>query len=108
MVPGKGLSSCTIDGLTILTTSQVSGNVHIAIRPEDILVSLKPIESSARNSFQGMISDISDTGAVYKIQVNVGGIPFIAAITRRSFFDMELQIGKVVFLTFKSIDVHVF
>jgi molybdate transport system ATP-binding protein/molybdate/tungstate transport system ATP-binding protein len=108
LVPGKGLSSLTIDGLTILTTSQISGQVNASIRPEDILVSLKPIESSARNSFCGPIVDISDTGAVVRITVMIGKVPLIASITRRSFFDMELQAGKEVFLTFKTVDVHVF
>jgi len=108
LTSGKGLSSLRIDGLTILTTSRITGDVHASIRPEDILVSLKEIESSARNSFHGSVVDISDTGAVVMITVDINNVPFIAAITRRSFFDMELQVGKEVFLTFKTADVHVF
>jgi len=105
---GKGLSSISVNGLTFLSASQVSGSVYVSVRPEDILVSVKPIESSARNSFQGIITDISDLGAVVRISVDVQGVPFIAAITRRSFFDMELCAGKKIYLTFKTIDVHAF
>jgi molybdate/tungstate transport system ATP-binding protein len=92
----------------LLSASQVSGKVYVSVRPEDILVSVKPIESSARNSFQGVISDIADLGAVMRITVDVEQVSFIAAITRRSFFDMELTMGMPIYLTFKTIDVHAF
>ncbi len=105
---GKGLSSIAVNGLTLLSASQVSGKVYVSVRPEDILVSVKPIESSARNSFQGIISDIADLGAVMRITVDVEQVSFIAAITRRSFFDMELTMGIPIYLTFKTIDVHAF
>lgn len=105
---GKGLCSIAVNGLTFLSASQISGQVYVSVRPEDILVSVKPIESSARNSFQGAITDISDLGAVVRISVDIQGVPFIAALTRRSFFDMDLEINKQVFLTFKAIDVHAF
>jgi len=106
--PGEGLSSMRIDGLTILTTSRVSGSVHVCVRPEDILVSLKPIESSARNVFEGTIAGVSNTGTVINLEILVGKVPFVASITRRSFYDMGLEPGKNVFVTFKTVDVHVF
>jgi molybdopterin-binding protein len=81
--------------------------VYASVRPEDILISLMPIESSARNSFQGKIKDIADTGTIVRITVDAG-IPFIAAVTRRSFHDMGLKLGIDVYLTFKATDVHVF
>lgn len=46
-------------------------------------------------------------GIVLRITVDAG-LPFVAAITRRSFLDMDLEPGKKVFLTFKATDVHVF
>jgi len=106
--PGKGLSAFHVDGLVILTTSQASGKVQACVRPEDILVSLMPIESDAQNAFKGTIVDVSNTGPVVNIQVNVGSIPFIAAVTRRSFYDMDLRVGGEVYVTFKTVDVHVF
>lgn len=96
-----------VNGLKIRSASTGSGQVYASVRPEDILVSFSPIASSARNSFQGEIQEISDAGIVLKITVDAG-IPFVAAVTRRSFLDMELNQGKKVFLTFKATDVHVF
>lgn len=91
--------------LTAATTRE--GTVYASIRPEDILVSVAPFESSARNSFQGKVQDIFNTGIVVRITVDVG-IPLVAAITRRSFLDMGLEQGMEVSVTFKAMDVHVF
>ena len=96
-----------INGLRVASATIRDGQVYTSIRPEDVLLSIKPIESSARNSFQGEIQDISDTGTIVRITVDVG-VPFVAAITRRSFLDMGLKQGMEVFLTFKAVDVHVF
>jgi len=65
------------------------------------------VATSARNPFQGKAEDISDAGIIVRITVDVG-VPFVAAITRRSFLDMGLKQGMQVFLTFKAVDVHVF
>jgi molybdopterin-binding protein len=106
-VINNGLANVNIDGLKVASATTRGGEVYASIRPEDILISLKPFESSARNSFQGKIQDISDTGIIVRIKVDVG-IPLVAAITRRSFLDMGLKLGMTVFLTFKAADVHVF
>lgn len=103
----KGIAYIDINGLRVTSTDNREGQVYLSIRPEDILVSLSPLESSARNSFQGKVQDISDAGIIVRITVDVG-VPLVAAITRHSFLDMGLQQGMNVFLTFKAIDVHIF
>ena len=103
----NGIAYININGLRVASATNRDGQVYTSIRPEDVLLSIKPIESSARNSFKGEIQDISDTGTIVRITVNVG-VPFVAAITRRSFLDMGLNQGMEVFLTFKTVDVHVF
>lgn len=103
----NGIASIAVDGLHISSASAREGEVFTSVRPEDILVSLQPFESSARNCFRGKIVEISDTGTVVRITVDTG-VPMIAAITRRSFQDMELRLGLDVYLTFKAMDVHVF
>ena len=106
-VINRGIACISVDGLDIASATIRDGEVYASIRPEDILVSRLPIESSARNSFQGKIKAISDTGTIVRITVDTG-VPFIAAITRRSFQDMDLRLGMDVYLTFKAMDVHVF
>jgi len=96
-----------VNGLRIASPNLREGDVQISIRPEDILIFPGYIESSTKNSFRGKIEDISDTGTIVRVKVNVG-IPIIVAITRRSMVDMRLRMGMDVFVTFKSADVHTF
>lgn len=101
----NGTSAIGINGAKIVSTVCKSGDSVVSIRPEDILVSKKKIESSARNSFNGKIKSIIDKGPIIKIVVDCG-IPFAAVITRKSFDDMELKKEMSTHLTFKASDVH--
>ncbi|MGC9313238.1 MAG: tungstate ABC transporter ATP-binding protein WtpC [Sediminispirochaetaceae bacterium] len=103
----QDITTIDIDGLRLASVTPKHGDVNVSVRPEDILLSLHPIESSARNSFRGTISEITSAGMISKVVVDVG-VPFVTAITRRSLMDMELKPGTEVFLTFKAVDVHVF
>lgn len=106
-VVDNGTAHVNVDGVNIVSAVRKYGNVYVSIRPEDIFVSLKPIESSARNSFYGEIENIVDEGNIIRITVNVG-IPFVVSITKRSSDDMRLQVGTKVYLTFKATCVHIF
>ena len=101
----NGISDININGINVVSTTCKSGDWIVSVRPEDILISKKSIESSARNSFNGKITDIVDKGAIIEIVVDCG-IPVSAIITRRSFDDMELKKGMLAYLTFKASDVH--
>jgi len=101
----NGTSDITINGIKIVSTACNSGDSVVSIRPEDILVSRNKIESSARNSFSGTITDVIDKGAIIKIVADCG-IPISAIITRRSFDDMGLRGGMSAYFTFKASDVH--
>ena len=79
----------------------------IYIDPKDILISLTPLSSSARNCFEGNIEGIRSNGDWVKIQVDAGE-HLRVLITRKSFFEMGLNIGMKVYLTFKSSAVQVF
>jgi molybdate/tungstate transport system ATP-binding protein len=68
---------------------------------------MKPLESSARNSFRGNIEKVVDCGTTVRIGVDTG-IPFIVSMTRRSYQDLNLTKGKEVYLTFKATEVHIF
>ncbi len=104
---GTDIAYIDVNGIKIVSTSCKSGDVFISIRPEDILVSTERIETSARNSYRGAITEIIDRGAITKIIVDVG-ISFAVVITKRSFEDMALREGMLVYITFKASAVHVF
>jgi molybdopterin-binding protein len=83
-----------------------SGRAAAVIRPEDILVSLRPLASSARNSFPGTVRAIADLGAVMALSVDCAGIVFTVFVTRISCAEMGLAAGSGVSLAFKATAVH--
>ena len=102
-------------GLKISALTTLKGKVHYSIRPEDIIVSRKKLSSSVRNCFAGKVSAITNRGMLVYITVEVPAndnqtdpIPFICAITRRSYDEMSLNIGDTVTISFKASAVHVF
>jgi len=103
----KGLSRVRIGETELVSATLLSGPAYASVRPEHILLSLAPMESSARNAFSGPIQGIQDNGTTLLVTVDMG-IFMAAAITRRSFEDMALSPGKMVHITFKAADVHLF
>lgn len=93
-------------GVQIEASTQKLGEVTVFVKPEDIILSKKQIMSSARNSLQGRIVEVSDFGSLVKIKVDAGKL-FVVQITKHSFNEMHLNIGSKVFLAFKASSVHV-
>ncbi len=95
------------DGIPMVSSSLKSGDVSISIRPEDILISNKEIETSARNSFYGEITGVKNMGAIVRVMVDVG-VPFVVALTKQSYESMGLLCGGRVWIVFKASAVHLF
>lgn len=102
-----GVAFFTCDGVSIQSSSALEGEVQASIRPEDIIISLEEMKSSARNCLSGRVREIIDTGALMRVSVDCG-IPFTVSITRESCVDMGLSIDKEVFLVFKAQNVNLF
>jgi len=101
---------CEIDagGVKIVSaTCSENGTATATVRPEDILISRAPLDSSAQNSLKGRIETIVDNGTVVRITVDAG-IPFVVVLTRRGVVDLGLAEGDEVWITFKASSVHVF
>jgi molybdopterin-binding protein len=83
-------------------------SVFVSIRPQDIIVSPKPIDSSARNSFQGTILSCTKTDSQMLLKASIdSSLNLIAAITEAAFEELALAHSREVFLTFKSAAVQV-
>ncbi len=102
-----GYAFIDIGGTRVMAITQSRGKVRCSLRPENILLSKEPFQSTARNSFQGTVSDIADRGAVIYVTVNLPP-NFICLITRQSFEELGLRKGGRVWITFKASAVHVF
>jgi molybdate transport system ATP-binding protein/molybdate/tungstate transport system ATP-binding protein len=95
------------DGISMVASSLKSGDVSISIRPEDILISKKEIETSARNSFYGAITEVKNMGTIVRVVVDVG-VPVVVALTKQSYEAMGLLCGVRVWIVFKASAVHLF
>ncbi|MFQ5758474.1 MAG: ABC transporter ATP-binding protein [Candidatus Bathyarchaeia archaeon] len=94
------------NGLQIEASIKKLGKTRIFVRPEDIILSRKPLSSSARNVFEGRIVGITDLGSIVKLRVDAGK-EFVVQVTKRSFKEMTFNVDSDVFLTFKASSVHV-
>jgi tungstate transport system ATP-binding protein len=94
------------DGVQIVATFRKAGNVTFHIPPEDIILSTQPLVSSARNTFEGRIVQISNLGSVVKLKVRAGK-DFVVQITKKSFNDMKISLDSRVFLAFKASSVKI-
>lgn len=116
-----GCTFVDIGGVRVMAITELKGEVHLSLRPEDILISKEPLQSTARNSFHGAVSDIVDRGSIVYITVSAppdscpakswtlqGELGFVCLITRRSFEELKLRKGVRVWVTFKASAIHVF
>ena len=102
-------AAAKINGLAVeLPSPHHNSRGYIAVRPEDIVISRKPLESSMRNSFAGIVSGIIDQGFLYEVHIRVRDTVFKSLVTKGAALDLGLDIGTDVQLAFKSSAVHTF
>ena len=104
---GNGNTVFRTEDAELVVVTDLRGRLHASVRPEDILISPKPLHSSARNSFCGTITYIADRGSTLYLTVNLPP-DFVCLVTRRSFEEMKLAEGNKVYITFKASAIHVF
>ena len=93
--------------IKIAVVTEKKDRARVLVDPEDIILSRKPLDSSARNSFKGKISRVVALDQQVRVFVDAG-IEFAVLITKRSFAKMKLNLGSKLYLTFKSSAVQVF
>ncbi|MEM4246179.1 MAG: ABC transporter ATP-binding protein [Candidatus Bathyarchaeia archaeon] len=104
----EGITLVDLGGeVKIEAAANREGDVNMFVRPEDIIVSTRPISGSARNTLRGRVTEVTDMGQQVQLKVDVGR-EFAATITKRSFKEMGLNLESEVYLIFKASQVHVF
>jgi len=80
-----------------------AGEVNVFIRPENVVLSRDKLESSARNSVIGKITDIIQFGAILRIYMDNG---LSALVTKQAIEELKLDVGEKVYASFKATGVH--
>ncbi|MDY6911176.1 MAG: ABC transporter ATP-binding protein [Chloroflexota bacterium] len=96
-----------IGDITVPLITDLRGEHHVCVRPEDISISSHATVSDVRAAFKGRIEHISDRGSV--VYVAVSGPPeFVVLLTRREYLKMKLEKNQEVFLSFDIDTIHIF
>jgi molybdate/tungstate transport system ATP-binding protein len=99
---------CTVYGREIHVSSANDAICHIWIRPEEIILSKAPFDSSARNQFKCKVTGWDNRESLLAVQITSDGLVLTALITHASFQKMQIETGTEVFATFKSSAIHCF
>ncbi len=107
-LPGPaGVQDVAVGSVTFHVTADRSGPATLAIPPDEIILSLEPLHSSARNCLEARIVRVAEQGAAVRITLD-GGVELVSLVTRRSFDELGLRIGARVWASFKTVAVRVF
>jgi|Deesub1362A_J573_1020465.scaffolds.fasta_scaffold02028_5 molybdate/tungstate transport system ATP-binding protein len=97
-----------VNGIKLELPKEAKGRIRIGLRPEDIILSKKVLESSARNVLKMRVTAIEDLGSVVKVEVESSGIELRAIITRSSLLELGISEGDEIYAVFKSSAIHIF
>jgi molybdate transport system ATP-binding protein len=82
-------------------------HVRIRIRARDVSIALTaPQGVSIRNVLPGVVREVRlDDAAITDVRLDVGGVPLIARITRKSAVELGVVPGRRVFALVKSVSI---
>jgi tungstate transport system ATP-binding protein len=108
---GSGLARVSVGGsiFEVLTGGGVGEKVTLGLRPED--VTLLPADeagapASSRNVFAGKVTGVELKGPMVSVNLECP-FPLEALITRRSYEEMGIEVGKELGARFKTVAVVV-
>ncbi|ASJ10049.1 molybdenum ABC transporter ATP-binding protein [Thermococcus sp. P6] len=96
------------NGAEIELPVEVRGRTRVGLRPEDIILSLEPLKSSARNSLRAVVESVEELGPLVRVHLRAGGLYLRAFTTRSSMLEMGVEKGKELYVSFKASALHVF
>ena len=102
----EGVAQIDVGNVVVRAAVDRTGRATIHVKPEDIIVSLGRIETSARNQFEGTVVGVESLNNLVLLRVDVGET-FTVQVTNRSFKEMGLNVSRRVFISFKASSVIV-
>lgn len=92
-------------GLQVYLYSDTNGLGYISFPESSVTISELPLSTSALNTFKGEITDIYPQRHGFEVVVNIG-ISVFVSLTRESLANLNLKIGKEVWVSFKASSVR--
>lgn len=103
----EGLVGIDVGGPVVYATGELEPGtrVKVGVRPEDVLLFEGTADiprSTARNRFQGTVTDIQLWGVMYHMVVEISGVRIASRVSRASVREMGLDVGSAVQVVFKA------
>ncbi|GAI64792.1 unnamed protein product, partial [marine sediment metagenome] len=98
---GHGVVEANCGGLPIIVAHDGNSVDRIALLPRDIYVSDTLPQGPGVNRFRGTITKIWYADDSVRIEVSVGKQNLVAEVPHHIFAEMNLEVGKEVFLILK-------
>lgn len=104
----EGIIGIQVDGGVVHAYGDfpVGQRVHAFIRPEEVVLALQPMSTSARNVYTGHVIQVVRQGALARVSVDCG-FTLKALVTTRSADELGLVEGSQVCAFFKVTGMHV-
>ena len=82
-------------------------NISITLRPHksSLYKALQPQNSSIRNVLEGTITELKLNDETVRAKITVSGVDIFADITLSAMKDLNLELGKDVFISFKALSI---
>ncbi|MBN2336266.1 ATP-binding cassette domain-containing protein [Candidatus Bathyarchaeota archaeon] len=99
-----GVASVEFDGYTLKAVSEIEkGEVYAFLRPENVILSEAPIDTSARNVLESTVAKVTQLGSIYQVHMNTG---LSAVVTKQSVEELGLSPDVRIYASFKATAVH--
>jgi ABC-type sugar transport system ATPase subunit len=105
---GKGVMEVGCGGLSIIVPHDGNLVKRIAVFPHDIHISETKPPGPEVNRFKGTITSIKPAQEAVRIELKVGATKLTAGIPHHIFEDMNLAVGKEVFLILKLRGIRIY
>jgi len=86
--------------------SDLEGRAQASIDPAEVILSRRPLPSSARNVKPGRVMEIAAESGIYRVKIDIG-LPLVAMVTKASGHALKLKTGSKVYAIFKASAVRV-
>ena len=83
---------------------KIGDKIVALISNEDIFIMLEPYPTSTENIFKGKITNMSLNNNLISVKINIG-VDIYADITTSTSKDLNLTLGKEIYIGFKSLSV---
>lgn len=105
----KGIMKIRMEDLTMtmpLNKKYVVGDKILAlISYDNIFIMLEPQASSIRNIFKGIVTEMRLQDEMVRVKIDIGGVDIFSDITLSAGKDLDLNLGKEVYIGFKALSI---